>query len=105
MNYDEPDNHRMFSVTVKVEVMDGEANQKAEVDVNIMVTPVDESLAITDEDVDKPPVTAIMHPEIDEDGAPNTEAVATYVVTDPERDSDQLGPERRRRGTLYHRRR
>ena len=52
LNYDPPDNHRMFSVTVKVEVMDGEANQNAEIDVNIMVTDVDESPKITDEDVD-----------------------------------------------------
>ena len=28
-----------------------------------------------------------MYPEIDEDGAPNTEAVATYVGTDPEGDT------------------
>ena len=87
LNYDPPDNHRMFSVTVKVEVANGEANQKAEVDVNIMVTPVDEELKITDEDVDEPPVTGIMYPEINEDDEPNTEAVATYVVTDPEGDS------------------
>ena len=73
-----------FSVTVKVEVMDGDANQNAEVDVNIIVTDVDEIPMITDEDVDESPMTAIMYPEIDEDGAPNTAAVATYVGTDPE---------------------
>ncbi len=78
---------KMFSVTVKVEVMDGEANQNAQVDVNIIVTDVDEEPVITDEDVDKPPMTAPTYPEIDEDGAPNTAAVATYVGTDPEGDS------------------
>ena len=90
LNYDEPDNHRMFSVTVKVEVANGEANQKAEVDVNIMVTPVDESLVITDADgevvVTTAPV-AVDYPEIDEDDAPNTAAVATYVGMDPEGDT------------------
>ena len=86
LNYDAPDNHRMFSVTVKVEVTGGDATQKAEVDVNIEVTPVDESLKITDEDVDKLPMTEIMYPEIDEDGAPNTAAIATYVGTDAEGD-------------------
>ena len=39
---------------------------------------------ITDEDVDAAPMTEIMYPEIDEDDAPNTAAVATYVGTDPE---------------------
>ena len=86
LNYDPPDNHRMFSVTVKVEVKDGDANQNAEVDVVIMVTDVDEEPKITDADVDKSPVTEIMYPEI-KDKAPNTDAVATYVGTDPEGDS------------------
>ena len=74
---------KMFSVTVKVEVMDGEANQNAEVDVNIIVTDVDELPVITDADggkVDQTPYYA----EIDEAGAPNTAAVATYVGDDPE---------------------
>ena len=68
--------------------MGGDANQKAEVDVNIIVTDVDELPMITDADVDVvvPPVT-VSAPEIDEDGAPNTAAVATYVGTDPEGDS------------------
>ena len=87
LNYDPPDNHRMFSVTVKVEVTGGEANQKAEVDVVIMVTDVDEEPKITDEDVDAAPMIAIMYAEIGEDDAPNTAAVATYVGTDPEGDS------------------
>ena len=78
---------KMFSVTVKVEVMDGEANQNAQVDVNIIVTDVDESPKITDEDVDADAKTAVNYPEINEDGAPNTAAVATYVGTDPEGDS------------------
>ena len=33
---------KRFSVTVKVEVTGGEANQNAQVDVNIIVTDVDE---------------------------------------------------------------
>ena len=53
-----------------------------------MVTDVDELPMITDADgeVVVPPV-AVSYPEIDEDGAPNTEAVATYVGDDPEGDS------------------
>ena len=55
---------KMFSVTVKVEVTDGEANQNAQVDVNIIVTAVDELPIITDEDVEVvvPPMTEIMPP-------------------------------------------
>ena len=45
---------KMFSVTVKVEVTDGDANQKAQVDVNIIVTDVDELPVITDEDATSP---------------------------------------------------
>ena len=51
-----------------------------------MVTDVDELPLITDEDVDEPPMTGPTYPEI-KDGAPNTEAVATYVGTDPEGDT------------------
>ena len=87
LNYDAPDNHRMFSVTVKVKVMGGDATQNAEVNVNIVVTDVDEPPVITDEDVDKPPIIAPTYPEIDKDGAPNTAAIATYVGTDPEGDT------------------
>ena len=87
LDYDDPAKKKSFSVTVKVEVMDGAANQNAQVDVNIIVTDVDEIPKITDEDVDESPMTAIMYPEIDEDGAPNTAAVATYVGTDPEGDT------------------
>ena len=83
LDYEDPMKRR-FSVTVKVEVMGGDATQKAQVDVNIIVTDVDEPPVITDEDVDEPPMTAIMYPEIDEDGAPNTADIATYVGTDPE---------------------
>ena len=87
LDFDDPIKHR-FSVTVKVEVMGGDANQKAEVDVNIMVTDVDELPMITDADgeVVVPPVT-VSAPEIDDDGAPNTAAVATYFGTDSEGDS------------------
>ena len=87
LDYDGPAKQQRFSVTVKVEVMGGDASQNAEVDVVIIVTDVDELLVITDEDVDESPMTAIMYPEIDEDGAPNTAAVATYVGTDPEGDT------------------
>ena len=85
LDYDDPNKPKMFSVTVKVEVTGGEANQNAQVDVNIIVTNVNESPKITDADgeVVEPPV-AISYPEIDGDGAPNTAAVATYVGTDPE---------------------
>ena len=86
LDYEDPMKRR-FSVTVKVEVMGGDATQNDQVDVNIMVTDVDEPPVITDEDVDEPPMTAIMYPEIDEDGAPNTDTVATYVGTDPEGDT------------------
>ena len=83
-DYEDPDKSNTYQVTVKVEVTDGDANQKAEVIVDIMVTDVDELPKITDEDVDESPMIAIMYPEIDKDGAPNTAAVATYVGDDPE---------------------
>ena len=85
LDYDDPNQRKMFHVTVKVEVTGGEANQNAQVDVNIIVTNVNESPKITDADgeVVVPPV-AVSYPEIDEDSAPNTEAVATYMGTDPE---------------------
>ena len=83
-NYDDPETPNAYQVTVKVEVTGGDANQNAEVDVNIIVTDVNDLPVITDEDVDEPPMTAIMYPETDGDGAPNTAAVATYVGTDPE---------------------
>ena len=80
-DYDDPEIPNRFSVTVKVEVTGGDANQKAEVDVVIIVTDVDELPVITDAE------TAVNYPEIDEDGAPNAAAVATYVGTDPEGDT------------------
>ena len=43
LDYDDPTKKQRFSVTVKVEVMNGDANQNAQVDVNIIVTAVDES--------------------------------------------------------------
>ena len=87
LDYDDPMKKQRFSVTVKVEVMGGDASQKAQVNVNIVVTDVDELPTITDEDVDMPAMTAVDYPEIDEGGAPNTAAVATYVGTDPEGDT------------------
>ena len=87
LDYDDPMKKQRFSVTVKVEVMGGGASQKAEVDVNIVVTDVDEFPMITDADVDEPPMTEIMYAEIDEEGAPNTAPIATYVGTDPEGDT------------------
>ena len=87
-DFDDPMKKQRFNVTVKVKVMDGDATQNAEVDVNIVVTDVDELPEITDADgeVVVPPV-AVDYPEIDEDGAPNTAAVATYVGTDAEGDT------------------
>ena len=55
LDYDDPAKKKSFSVTVKVEVTGGDANQKAEVVVDIIVTDVDELPVITDEDVDDPP--------------------------------------------------
>ena len=93
LDYDDPAKKKSFSVTVKVEVMGGDANQNAQVDVNIIVTDVDEppvitgaDVDITDADVDPSPMTTPTYPEINEDGAPNTDAVASYVGTDPEGD-------------------
>ena len=90
LDFDDPMKRQRFSVTVKVEVMGGDANQNAEVDVVIIVTDVDELPAITVTDaageVVVPPV-AVSYPEIDKDDAPNTAAVATSVATDPEGDS------------------
>ena len=86
LDYDDPMKKQRFSVTVKVAVMGGAANQKAEVQVDIIVTDVDELPEITDVSGD-PAMTAVDYPEIDEDGAPNTAAIATYVGTDPEGDT------------------
>ena len=87
-DFDDPMKRQRFSVTVKVEVDGGDATQKAEVDVNIEVTDVDEIHEITDADgeVVVPPVME-SYPEIDKDGAPNTAAIATYVGNDPEGDT------------------
>ena len=81
LDFDDPAKKQRFSITVKVEVMDGGANQNAQIDVNIMVTDVDEELAFTEGEA------AVEYPEIDEDGAPNTADVETYVVEDPEGDT------------------
>ena len=85
-DYDDPEIPNTYQVTVKVEVTGGDANQKAEVDVDIMVTDVNEILVITDADgevVVTPPPVDVSYAEIKDD-APNTDAVATYVGTDPE---------------------
>ena len=87
LDFDDPMKKQRFSVTVKVEVMGGDASQNAQVDVNIIVTDVDEPPVITDADVDPSPMTMPTYPEINEDGAPNTAAVATFVGTDPEGDT------------------
>ena len=79
-NYDDPENPNTYRVTVKVEVTGGDANQNAQVDVNIIVTDVDELPVITD------PQTMVDYRETDGDDAPNTADVATYVGTDPEGD-------------------
>ena len=86
LDFDDPAKKKRFSVTVKVKVDGGDATQNAEVDVNIVVTDVDELPMITDADGEaaKPVVD---YPEIDEDGAPNTATVATYVGTDAEGDT------------------
>ena len=112
LDYDDPAKKKSFSVTVKVEVMGGDASQNAQVDVNIIVTDVDElpvitdgDVDITDADVDPSPMTMPTYPEINEDGAPNTAAVATYEGTDPEGDMISWDLRGGRRGPLYHRRR
>ena len=87
LDFDDPMKKQRFSVTVKVEVMGGDATQNAQVNVNIVVIDVDEPPVITDADVGPSPMTAVMYPEIDKDGAPNTAAVASYVGTDPEGDT------------------
>ena len=94
LDFDDPMKKKRFSVTVKVEVMGGDASQNAQVGVNIVVTDVDElpvitdaDVDITDADVDPSPMTTPTYPEIDEDGAPNTDAVASYVGSDPEGDT------------------
>ena len=83
LDFEDPMKKR-FSVTVKVEVDGGDATQKAEIDVNIVVTEVDESPMITDVSGEAAK-TAVDYLEIDK-GEPNTAAVATYVGTDAEGD-------------------
>ncbi len=77
LDYDDPMKKQRFSVTVKVEVTGGDANQNAQVDVDIIVTNVGELPVITG------PKPTVNYAEI-EDGEPNTADVATYVGTDPE---------------------
>ena len=85
LDFDDPMKKQRFSVTVKVEVMGGDASQNAQVDVVIIVTDVDEMPSVKDVSGD-PATTTVAYAEI-KDGAPNTDAVATYVGTDPEGDS------------------
>ena len=82
-DYEDPDISNTYQVTVKVEVTNGDANQNAEVGVDIIVTEVDELPEITDADGEVVPPVGVSYAEIKDD-APNTEAVATYVATDPE---------------------
>ena len=77
-NYDDPETPNAYRVTVKAEVTGGDANQNAQVDVDIIVTDVGELPVITG------PEPEVNYPEIGEDGAPNTADVATYTGTDPE---------------------
>ena len=86
LDFDDPMKKQRFSVTVKVEVMGGDASQNAQVNVNIIVTDVDEMPSVKDVSGDLA-MTAVDYPEIDKDGAPNTASIATYVGTDPEGDS------------------
>ena len=81
LDSDDPMKKQRFSVTVKVEVMGGDENQKAQVDVTIIVTDVDEPPELTEGEA------AVDYPENDEDGAPNTAVVETYVVKDPDGDT------------------
>ena len=87
-DYEDPTKPNTYRVTVKVAVVDGAGNQKAEVDVVISVTDVNEPPIIKDADGDvlMSPVHAESHAEV-KDGAPNTDAVATYVAEDPEGDT------------------
>ena len=91
-DYDDTKKRNTFRVTVKVEVQNGADNQKAEVQVEISVTNVNELPVITDDDgqpVDTSVEVEVNYPEIkgeDKDGAPtpNTAAVAAYGGDDPE---------------------
>ena len=86
LDFDDPVKKQGFSVTVKVEVMGGAANQNAQVNVNIIVTDVDETPSVKDVSGGLA-TTTVSYPEIDKDGARNTAAVTTYVGTDPEGDT------------------
>ena len=79
-DYDDPDKRNMFRVTVKVAVTGGATNQNARVNVDIIVTDVNDLPVVTGE-------PAVGYAEIDADDAPNTADVATYAGTDPEGDT------------------
>ena len=105
---DYEDGRRAYSVTVKVKAQNGEPQQVAQVTVTISVTDVDEPLTVKkagDEDAPNLPGAAPeaeSYPEV-KAGAPNTDAVVTYVGADPEGATCKLGRERRRRLLLHHR--
>ena len=86
---DYEDGRRAYSVTVKATVQGGETQQVAQVTVTITVTDVDEPLTVKkagDEDAPNLPGAAPeaeSYPEI-KAGAPNTDAVVTYIGADPE---------------------
>ena len=83
IDYDDPEKQQTFRVTVKVEVVNGDANQVAQVNVDIIVTDINEPPTVVDEEGGAAKTAVDDYPEIDE-GAPNTKPVATYVGTDPE---------------------
>ena len=85
-DFDDPAKPNAYQVTVKVVVAGRSANNEAEVQVDIMVTDIDERPVIKDADgevVMTPPAVDVSYDEI-KDGAPNTAAVATYTGSDPE---------------------
>ena len=71
IDYDDPDKQQTFRVTVKVEVVNGDANQVAQVNVNIIVTDINEPPTVVDEEGGAAKTAVDDYPEIDE-GAPNT---------------------------------
>ena len=83
-DFDDPAKPNTYRVTVKVEVPGRSANNEAEVQVDIMVTDIDELPVIKDAEgeVVVPPV-AVGFLEI-KDGEPNTDEVARNTGSDPE---------------------
>ena len=94
LDYDDPAKRKTFSVTVKATATD---KQTAQVVVNIVVTNVNEPpevkdtedtdenlLPRTNEDTGAELAEVKSYAEVNKDGAPNTNAVATYSARDPE---------------------